>query len=276
MPEGPEIWRAAAELADVLEGQRVVHAEFTQPHLRRYGKALTGQLITRVDASGKAIVSHFDSHTFLYSHNQLYGLWYIRPAGVFPDTQRTLRVVLQTAEHNVLLYSASDIEILDDAELALHPYLSKLGPEALDPEVTWQDIVARLLDPGFTRRKLAALYLDQHFVAGIGNYLRSEILFTAGLHPALRPTDLTRGKLDHLARATLAITRRSLKTKGVTNAPARVRKLKNQGASYEGYRFAVFARAGKPCYQCRAPIRRVTMSSRRLYFCPQCQPESGA
>ena len=33
------------------------------------------------------------------------------------------------------------------------------------------------------RTFLTALYLDQSFVAGIGNYLRSEILFNAGLNP---------------------------------------------------------------------------------------------
>ena len=33
------------------------------------------------------------------------------------------------------------------------------------------------------RRRVAALYLDQHFLAGIGNYLRSEILFFARIPP---------------------------------------------------------------------------------------------
>ena len=54
------------------------------------------------------------------------------------------------------------------------------------------------------------------FLAGLGNYLRSEILFVSGLHPGLRPADLEEGQLGRLARETLAVARRSYRTGGVT------------------------------------------------------------
>ena len=273
MPEGPEIWRAAGELADVLTNQRLTHAEFTQSHLRHWGKRLMGQMVCSVQARGKAIVTRFENNHYLYSHNQLYGLWMITRSGQLPDTTRALRVALHTRTHSALLYSASEIELLDDVALGSHPYLEKLGPEALDPDVPWRSIAERLQHPAFNNRRLASLYLDQHFVAGIGNYLRSEILFDAQLHPLRRPKELTRGELGKLARSTLKITRRSLHTQGVTNPPARAARLRKQGLEYEAYRFAVFARADLPCYVCRKPITRVTLSSRRLYLCPTCQPE---
>lgn len=272
MPEGPEIWRAAAELAVVLDEQYIEAAEFTQPHLKRYAATFTGQRVLRVEARGKALLTHFDNQLSLYSHNQLYGIWFVRKQRRFPKTNRTLRVALHTASHSALLYSASDICVLDAYGLSEHPYLAKLGPEALQSEVTWRDIAARLGDLRFRGRSLASLYLDQHFVAGIGNYLRSEILFNAGLHPARRPKDLSRGEIGKLARCTLEITRRSLQTGGITNPPARAARLKRDGNRYEGYRFAVFGRAGSTCYTCNEHIQRVEMGSRRLYLCPNCQP----
>ena len=105
--------------------------------------------------------------------------------------------------------SASDIEVLTPETLPQQKYLARLGPDALDDRVHWRDVAALLESPQFRRRTLAALYLDQGFVAGIGNYLRSEILFEASVNPFDRPCDLTRGQLGRLARATLDLTRQS-------------------------------------------------------------------
>ncbi len=48
------------------------------------------------------------------------------------------------------------------------------------------------------------MYLDQGFLAGLGNYLRSEILFVAGINPAQKARDLSKGQIGKLARTTLA------------------------------------------------------------------------
>jgi endonuclease-8 len=52
---------------------------------------------------------------------------------------------------------------------------------------------------------LGSLYLDQGFLAGIGNYLRSEILFAACLHPAGKPRELAAKTRNRLARQTRKI-----------------------------------------------------------------------
>ena len=214
----------------------------------------------------------FDNDLVLYSHNQLYGKWLtVAPGALPPPTNRSLRVALHTSAGSALLYSASDVALLRTDELDQHPYLSRLGVEVLDDEVAWQDVARQLLEPRFAGRALAGLYLDQHCLAGIGNYLRSEILFSAGLQPDRRPKDLTRGELGRLARATLQLTRRSYATGGITNSPRRAARLKRAGRSFEGYRFMVFDRDGAPCYACDSPIQRTEMSSRRLYFCDGCQ-----
>ena len=83
-----------------------------------------------------------------------------------------------------------------------------------------------LLDKKNYRRRLANLYLDQHFLAGIGNYLRSEILFVARLHPKLRPMDCTEEKLLVLAEASIAIAHQSYKHKGITHESNLANQLK--------------------------------------------------
>ena len=142
--------------------------------------ALSGQRVEWVSSRGKALLTHFDSGLTIYSHNQLYGRWYITRRDKPPRTNRTLRLAIYTETHSALLYSASEIEVHTPETLSSQKYLARLGPDALDDHVVWRDLLTRLQDPKCAGRSLAALYLDQSFVAGIGNYLRSEILFNAG------------------------------------------------------------------------------------------------
>ena len=272
MPEGPEIRRAALRIDKALRGREAEIVDFAQPHLRRYGSVLSGQQIDWVSSRGKALLTRFSNGLTLYSHNQLYGRWYIVRRDQLPATNRTLRVAIHTATQSALLYSASDIEVLTPETLPLQKYLARLGPDALDDRVHWRDIVALLKLPQFRRRTLAALYLDQGFVAGIGNYLRSEILFEARVNPFDRPCDLTRGQLGRLARATLDLTRQSLATAGITNKPSRVARARRAGLSRRHYRFAIFDRQGEACFGCKNPVQRLDVSGRRIYMCITCQP----
>lgn len=271
MPEGPEIRRTADRIAAVLAGERLNEVWFGLPRLVRFSEELDGSRVESVESRGKALLIRFDLGLSLYSHNQLYGVWYLRRRGELPNTARSLRVALHTERDSALLYSASDIAVLTPDEELFHPYLSRLGPDVLDPALTWREIARRLNLPGFRNRALSGLYLDQGFLAGIGNYLRSEILFAAGLHPAQKPRDLTLKTRNHLARQTLLIARRAYETGGITNAPQRVEQLKAKGFSRRRYRFAVFGRANEPCRVCGSTIERMQAGARRLYSCPGCQ-----
>src|SRR3546814_2299648 len=81
-----------------------------------------------------------------------------------------------------------------DLELHAHPFLSRLGPDVLDPGLDEAAVEVRMLDPRFAGRSLGGLLLDQGFLAGMGNYLRSEVLFAANLLPQRRPRDLDAGE----------------------------------------------------------------------------------
>lgn len=271
MPEGPEIRLAADRIARVLEGQVVESAEFRLPRLRHYDEQLSGHKVLHLETRGKALLTHFDNGLSIYSHNQLYGRWYVVKRDQYPVTNRSLRLALHTDSHSALLYSASDITVMPTDELALHPFLARIGPDILDPSLHWRDVAELLLAPERRKRKLAGIYLDQGFMAGIGNYLRSEILFDAGVNPDARPLDLSRKQVNDLARSTLVISKRAYATRGITNPPRRVAQLKKAGQQRRGYRHAVFGRVNQPCYQCQEPICKEILAGRRLYYCPLCQ-----
>lgn len=271
MPEGPEIRLAADRVARVLLDQPIIEVSFGLPRLQRFEKRLTGNTIIAVDTRGKAMLTRFDNGLTLYSHNQLYGRWYTARRPKLPKTQRTLRVALHTPTHSALLYSASDIHVFSEKQLSQHPFLQRLGPDILDQTLTAKQIVRRLTSPQFRNRALGGLYLDQGFLAGNGNYLRSEILWAAGVEPSCKPAQLDPDVLDRIATETLAISRRSYRTRGVTVLPGLAKKLKSSGMTYQRYRFYVFGREGLPCHRCGTEIERRTMGSRNLFVCPACQ-----
>jgi endonuclease-8 len=261
MPEGPEIRRAADQLAEAMVGKPLTDVWFAFPELKTYEPALVGTTINAFETRGKALLTHFSNHLTLYSHNQLYGVWRVVPTGTQPTTTRQLRVRLATVEKTILLYSASDIALLNADTLAAHPFLQRVGPDVLDASLTREDVRERLLSPRFRRRQFSGLLLDQAFLAGLGNYLRVEILWHAGLLASHRAQDLSEQQLIALSEAMLAVPRLSYQMRGS------MKKYHEDAA----FRFEVFHRQGKKCRRCETVIEKGVLSSRPFYWCPGCQ-----
>lgn len=271
MPEGPEIRRAADRLRRAVEGDVARDVHLLLPSIAHFERRLRGRVVATIAPRGKALLTRFEGGLTLYSHNQLYGRWIVSRGDTEPRTNRSLRVLIAGAHATIRLYSASDIDVLEDAELDRHPYLARLGPDLLDADTTPELIETRLTEPRFAGRSLSALLLDQGFIAGIGNYLRSEMLFVGGILPERRPRSLDADERSRLAMAIVQIGRQAYRLAGVTNDPDRAARMKLEGIDYEGRRFRVFDRAGLPCHDCGETIDRIEAGSRRLYVCRTCQ-----
>ena len=262
MPEGPEIRRAADKLEAAVLGKPLTAAWFAFPELKVFEQALVGQIVERMETRGKALLTHFSGGLTLYSHNQLYGVWRVINTREMPETTRVLRVKLQTADKAILLYSASDIDMLDADGLANHPFLLRVGPDVLDLTLSSEQVKERLLSTRFRKRQFSGLLLDQAFLAGLGNYLRVEILWAVGLLAHHKAQDLTAEQLENLSHALLDIPRHSYNTRG------NVDENRHHGAIFS---FKVFHRAGEKCERCGGVIEKTMLSSRPFYWCPGCQ-----
>ncbi len=271
MPEGPEIRRAAELLDRRLRGHTAQLVEFAFPHLQAAAKKLQGQRILGVEPRGKAMLTHFANRHSIYSHNQLYGEWALLKPGEAPRAGLQLRLAIHTGESVAVLYSASSIEIWETAALPGHPYIAKLGIELLAADSTVGQVLKQIEQPRFANKSLAALLLDQGFLAGIGNYLRSEILFVARIAPTLRIADLDAAQRRTLAHAAFDLTWQSLRTHGITNDLAIAKRLKAEGLTFARYRHWVFDRDGENCHVCATSIERFDLAGRGLYWCPRCQ-----
>jgi endonuclease VIII len=267
VPEGPEIARAARAVHAAV-AQQACEITLLHPKIKFKQRRLRGAHIVQVHARSKAMLTEFSTGDVLYSHNQLYGEWVVHDA-TDALKPKQVRLIIRTAHHQAVLYSATDFAWLKTGREHLHPYIAKLGPDVLDQRVTAQQIAAQLAR--FPRRIIADALLDQGVLAGLGNYLRADILFVAAVNPLMRIGKLTRTELLRIARACQQITQRSVRHDGVTRPFAHYRASRAQGLDYEAARFHVFDRAGQPCWHCDTPIRRSTQGGRGLFFCPVCQ-----
>ena len=136
-----------------------------------------------------------------------------------------------------------------------------LGPDALDPGFTFAAFAAALAG---SRKNIKAVLMDQTHMAGIGNIYSDEILFQAGLHPAV-----SAGSLDPPTQRRLFKTMQSVLRTAVDSdigAEAFPDHLPRGFLLPERH-------ADGRCPRCGAHIRSFKRGGRTAYYCPKCQPE---
>jgi formamidopyrimidine-DNA glycosylase len=154
--------------------------------------------------------------------------------------------------------------------------VEKLGPEPLDKDFS-PKMFAQLLKR--SRQAIKIKLLDQSLVAGVGNIYASEALFRARISPKLAANKLTFAQTEKLWRAIQEVLDAAIQL-GST-LPLKFLSGKSDGLFYFGRadgvpdfyeeRLQVYDHAGKPCYHCRRPVRRIMQAARSTFYCPHCQ-----
>jgi formamidopyrimidine-DNA glycosylase len=143
-----------------------------------------------------------------------------------------------------------------DARLGIEPFSPGFTPEAL------AELAAGRIAP------LKSFLLRQDRVAGIGNIYADEALHRAELHP-LSPAGALRGQHSvRLHAGILAALRAGIQFGGASIDDYRDAR-GEQGRAHD--EFLVHRREGEPCPRCGTPVRRIRVTGRSTYFCPNCQ-----
>jgi len=299
MPEGPEVRRYAdlldAALRDRPLTQLGARTKRARVWLAENESKLLGRKLLEVRAHGKNLLGRIEGDArgdfYFYSHLMMWGRWQI----VAPDSpeatlvDRRERARIANAESTAILWSAPIFEIGQGDPFALFPALAALGPDTLPyPEQSWAEstFLSGLNEAQNREREIGAALLDQGLLAGIGNYLRAEILYECRLDPWRKIGALTSENLSDLNREIPRVVRSAYENGGATvpeNERQRMRDEANlvyaPGRDW-GTRHAVFRRTNLPCLRCGDTIRQRRQTTRVLddeektriiYFCPTCQ-----
>lgn len=258
MPEGDTIYRIADVMRQALHDDRVVatRGRSNGPRLER----LVGARVVSVSTRGKHLLIGFENGLTLHTHLQMRGTWHrYRPGERWRLPPSQAVAVLETGSHTVVCFRAPTVELLATRALPLHPVLSRLGPDLLDPGWDVDEAVRRFLAG---RRTVAETLLDQRVVAGVGNVYRNEVLAERMVDPFIRPSELGAVDARHLLTTAASMLR--------ANTDGGVRATVPHARRGERW---VYRRAGRPCRRCGTTIRSSSIGQppRRLYWCPRCQ-----
>ena len=275
MPEGPETRRTADSLESVLLNQTVLDFAATAKRWQEPGwcERVIGARVERVETHGKNLLIFLSNDTVLYSHLMMWGRWRVFATDVEPPQDKRVRAWLRTDKGLAVLYNGPVFEIMDRDAVDDHHRLTTLGPDVLAAPVDSEEFLARLRAPEVAEMELGDALLDQRLAAGIGNYLKSEILFTAGLDPFRKVGSLADEERLRLAAHIPRLARRAYEYEGVTVAPALARVWAARGENWYGRTHYVYRRTKRPCRRCGAAIQARQQGARKrvTYWCPRCQ-----
>ncbi|MBT1072176.1 Fpg/Nei family DNA glycosylase [Pelotalea chapellei] len=273
MPEGPHIRNTADDLRAALLDRYIEHCKsrLKKSEIEGWREKIEGSRVVAVRSHGKNLFIDFESGWTLYSHMMMWGSWHVhRLDEEWHKEESRARVVLQTAEAVVVLFSAPVCELLRSDELSNHR-TAELGPDFLADTFgvdSQHEIRRRLaLHP---QESIGEALLNQNVMAGIGNILKSEILFAVKINPLRLSSSLTEQEFERLMEVATDFMRRSYETHGFKKVflPPDLQE-KVTGLGY------VYGRSRRPCLVCDTPIVMVRQgkTNRKTFYCPHCQPE---
>ena len=273
MPEGDTIFRAARTLNRALAGRVVTRFDSVYPALTRvdHDTPIAGRMVESVTSRGKHVLMTFSGDLVLRTHMRMNGSWHIyRPGERWRRPHRDMRVLVATDGYVAVGFEIPVAELLSTRDLRRHRQLEALGPDLTDPAFDRAEVLRRLRTQ--TRASVEGALLNQRVVAGIGNVLKSETLFVAGVNPFMPTEALGDDELNRLIDAAL-----QLMTMNVTNSAVRqsIVGRHTTGSLNPAAKLWVYGRGGKPCSKCGALIqaKKTGLDARLTYWCPACQPD---
>ncbi|MGI9019676.1 MAG: Fpg/Nei family DNA glycosylase [Solirubrobacterales bacterium] len=252
MPEGDTIHRVARRMNAALRDREIDRAEAPSPRSPLHHRAgeLRGRTLELAEARGKHLIAHFSGGVALHSHLGMNGRWSVAADGELPRRKPWLLVgsgrALASQAGGQILRLVSESRVRND------PGLLQLGPDPLAPGFDREAAARRLRELGAGRDVGDAL-LDQRIIAGIGNAIRVEALFWAGISPWRAVNELD----SDAAEAVIAANERVMH--------ASLQRGRRPRSIYRGTR--------EPCPRCggRISSRGQGDANRMAYWCPVCQ-----
>jgi len=270
MPELPEVETTRLGIAPHLKNNSFQKVIIRQRQLRwpvpaNLSKVLQNKTITEVTRRAKYLLLSIEEVGTLIIHLGMSGSLRFVTKSKRAEKHDHIDFVLQD---KVLRYNDPrrfGAVLLTDNSIENHELIMHLGPEPLTRAYSAEYMFATA-----KTRKAAvkSFIMDNKVVVGIGNIYATEALFAAGIHPERSANKVTLQEFDKLVNASKEILQKAIEQGGTT--------LKdftdsNGKPGYFKQSLKVYGRVGDPCFDCGAPIKKLTLGQRTSSFCPSCQ-----
>ncbi|RXJ04161.1 Fpg/Nei family DNA glycosylase [Anaerobacillus alkaliphilus] len=266
MPELPEMETYKQFLNMKMKGKPITNIVINREKsinvpVALYTNEVTNTTVLEIQRRAKHLIFRLSSGKNLVLHLMLGGWMFFGNEDDSPD--RTKQIILSTPTGDLYFIGLrlGYLHLLDDKQL--HEEFAKLGPEPLDAELSQE----AFLDLVKNRRgMLKTTLVNQSFIAGIGNCYSDEICFVAKIKPTRKLNELTEQEKTNLYIGMKKALLRGIEQGGYMDDPF------FKGDTLTGsYQTLVYDREGKPCLQCGTNIVLEIISSKKTFYCPNCQ-----
>jgi len=300
MPEGPEVRKYADALHAALSGRAIVSLQARTKEARKWlhdnEPRLIGRRVERVVSHGKHLIGYIEGDFFFHSHLMMWGRWQtVGPTRrksqtiELPEKDRRERARIVVNGAAAILLSAPIFNVGEGDPYEVIEILATLGPDALpySRRFNRKEFLHRLLAAEHNDETIGAALLNQRIVAGLGNYLRAEILFNCKLNPWLAAGEIGERNINCLLKTIPRLARDAYERGATASDEDRKRMASDPSLVYVpgreyGTRHLVFRRTNLPCLRCGEKVRQLRQRTsqvdadeeertRIVYFCPKCQ-----
>jgi formamidopyrimidine-DNA glycosylase len=282
MPELPEVETIRRRLAERIVGKTInAVSVFREKSFQGDQSLLLNTTIRAVDRTAKILQLELSEDLFLLVHLKMTGQLILQQAsgervgGGHPTADwvqslpsKHTRVQIVFTDGDNLFFNDQRVfgwlKVVDMA--ARNQEFSNYGKDINDTTLTFAEFAEKISK---TRRPIKLALLDSALVAGLGNIYVCDALNLARINPLRAANTLTSEELQRLFTAAQTVIERGIELKGTTFDGKYV-DIAGFAGGYQKEALA-YGRAGQPCYNCGAEIKKIQQNGRGTYYCAQCQ-----
>ncbi len=264
MPEGPEVKIVADFLNKKLKNKTITDLNYcSKPYKKKYGKLIkelnkfTPIKFEKVFCIGKASFLKIDKYHYFSYHLGMTGKW-------SEIKEKHSHLIIKTSNKEQLYFTDTrrfgNIKLLKEGDL-----LKKYPKERdlLNYNTSIKKNVDYLIKNIQTNQEVCKVLLNQKYFCGVGNYLKSEILYHSKIHPHRSWPSLNKKEITNLCVFT-----REIMKKAYMSGGAELRDFKNPK---KDSKLRLNAYGKKIDSKKRLIVNDITKDQRRTYWCPKIQ-----
>ena len=268
MPEIPELEVIARVLNARVKGRAIESATvripvvLRMPSVEEFTRTLAGNRWLETRRVGKYLLTTLESGHVLAVNLMLTSRLQLAGAGAKLPRRVSWVIAFEGGQELRLLGELLDarVYLVPSADLSLVPRFAEMGPDALDPALTFEVFRQRIKRyPGQIKRALTG----GGFVAGIGNAYADEILFEARVYPFESSRRLSEEKLRDLYEAIGKVYAWAIPIVAGEMGERLEVKIREF--------LKVHRKGGQPCPRCGTTITEVNPNQRATSYCRTCQ-----
>lgn len=273
MPELPEVETVRRGLESLVVNKIIIKIEVFYDKIlqnitsEEFNKTISLKKIVEIKRRGKYLIFVLSDDYYLVSHLRMEGKYYLRGLEkkekhehiiFYLDSGETLRYN-DTRKFGVMyLFKCNSFDEL----LKIKPF-SNLGFEPGEKELTSLYLKSKLKEK---KTPIKTLLLDQSIILGLGNIYADEVLYLSKINPLKEGYKINEDEIIDIIKNSKIVIDKAIMLGGTT-----IKSFKSSHEISGLFQNELLVHTKKICPKCSGEIKKIYISSRGTYYCPNCQ-----